>query len=385
MMKTNPISWALASALLAAACGSDDDAFTPDAGSPPVDADLNEPDAQDPELDDHSIVVALGSSDEVGVVSTVGIPSLEVTRDVAQGAADNDAVLRRIDDQIYILNRTLSNLTILDGELQLLEQVSLGAGANPHDVAVRGDSIYVSGFGSEGILVLDATDLGAGVSKVIDLSDLEPETGEPNCSALAVHGDRLLAACQRLDASFAPIGPGVIAVIDTTSDEVETTFELARANPFSRFVPTPAAGPLAGDLLISSVGDFSAASGCIERISLDPEPTSVGCFREGEVLGGYASRLEIDGDRLWFAASREDFSAYVAAYDLSDEELRDPLTAAGHTPTDFALCPGGEIVVADNPFGEARGLRLFAEGDEVTGALLDIGADPAFSGGLVCY
>lgn len=398
MSMTKCTSLFLATALVAAGCSDDDGGASPDAGDTPradagetaqADADPDAPDAGAPAdagAGDTATVVSVGASGEVGVVSTVGVPSLAIDQDVSAGIAGSDAVVRRIGDAIYILNRGQGNVTIVDGDLQLDDQISVGGGANPHDVARLGDTLYVSGYATAGVLVVDANDPGAGVIETIDLSFLEPDTGEPNCSALFLHGDTLLAACQRLDGEFSPVGAGVVAVIDTDDHSVET-FELARENPLSRFVATPTDGPIAGDLLIASVGDFTPENSCIERISLDPEPASEGCLVEGVDIGGFVSRVEVDGDRLWLVASRADFSAFVAAYDLDQEELAEPLTGAEHSPNDVAVCPEGEVVVADYPFGDetAGGLRIFDGGAEITADALDVGAVDVFAHGLICF
>ena len=51
---------------------------------------------------------------------------------------------------------------------------------------------------------------------------------------------------------------------------------------------------------------------------------------------------------------------------------------------DLAVCPGGEIVVADKTM-DANGLRVYRGTTEVTTAALPIGKPPLSSRGIVCY
>lgn len=368
----------------ASACGSDDPAdVNPDAGETPT-ADAGE---QSPE--DTATVIAAGASGDVGIVSTVGIPSLEVTQDAVQGVADRDIVVRRIDDEIFLLNRDQDNVTILDSDLQLVGQFSLEGHANPQDVAVLGDTLYVTAYDSKDVVVFDRSDPAAD-PEVIDLSSIDEEDGIPDCSGMHLAGDTLLVACQRMDRSEIPYrarGAGVIAVIDTSTNTLDTTFELARENPIGPFVSTGEDSPLGGDLLIASAADYSPENSCVERITLNPEPASEGCQLEGEDIGGTMSRMELDGDVLWYVASRADFTAFVASYDLESDSFGNAITDEGHSPNDLTICPEGEVVVADYPFGDesAGGLRIFVDGGEITEDELDTGAADIFPHGLLCY
>ncbi len=381
-------------ASLAVACGDDDttgtvpggDAEAPDAGPDSPDGDTETPDA-DPTADDTATVVALGASEGVGITSTIGIRSLYVRQDVAQGVADGDPTVRHVGDEIYVLNQSQDNVTILDEDLELVNQFSLDGYRNPHDVVVHGDSIYVSAYDSEGVVVLDRTDPSAD-AELIDLSEIDGEDNIPDCSAMHLVGDTLLVACQRLERDpddenvcCEPRGPGVIAMIDTDDNSFET-LEMDAENPFSRFVATPDDGPLGGDLLISSVEGFDG-TGCVERVSLEPEPTSE-CFLDHGDAGGWVGSLAVDGSTVWLVTAGLDGNA-VVPYDTAAEDYGEPLTPDDQSPTELAICPDGEIVVADKPFEEAQGIRLYADGEEITEAPLDIGAEPVFANGLACF
>ena len=79
----------------------------------------------------------------------------------------------------------------------------------------------------------------------IDVSASDPD-GNPNCASIVSAGDKIFVSCQLLDdGTFTPRGPGMVAVIDPSSDTVIDTLTLANDNPFSYLLATPAAGGFA--------------------------------------------------------------------------------------------------------------------------------------------
>lgn len=362
-MKTR-FSWLFL--LLLSACGGDANAPDTDAGE-----------------DAATVFVVAGDfTSGQGVASTIGLPSLRVTRNVVEGVASDDPVLRYQDGRLYIVNRLgHDNITILDaGTLALVDQVSTGGGSNPQDVVARGDTLYVAALAAPGVLVIDAS----GAIDMIDLSALDPD-GIPDCSSLHLAGDTLLVACGVLD-NFMATGPGKIAVIDTTSNTVVTSFELSTANPVGFLRPTPAGSALGGDLLLSTViFGPELTTGCVQRIGVEP-PAAKGCLVENAVLGGYATGLAYRDDTLVIAVtSGFDASGAVAtlrAFDASAGTLLDaPVVPAEHRSFDVAVCPSGELVAAD----AAGGMRVYdASGEELGAGLLDIGLPP-IGNCVVCY
>jgi DNA-binding beta-propeller fold protein YncE len=361
--------------LLVVACGTDEiipdrpDAgrgTVADAGPTPADAAPN------------STTYALGTDYETaGVLSRVRVPSLTVTPNLVAGVASSDPVLRAFGDRLYVVNRFgADNVTIVDRATeQLVAQLSTGAGSNPQDVAVKGDLLYVAALGVGAVLVLDAGDPAAAPAR-IDLSAYDVD-GNPDAGSVWLVGDRLFVTLSLFDAGFDSRG-GKVVVIDTTTNAIEADFDLVHANPFSLLTPTPVDGALGGDLLVTTT-DF-AGTGCIERIATEA-PGSHGCLIEESALGGYASRLGASSDRV-IAAVNTSFTAAALHAVSAAGELSAAMTADTAKPTDVAVCPTGEVVVAD---GNAGGLRVFdAAGAELSTAALDLGLPPVFANGLVC-
>jgi hypothetical protein len=367
--------------VLVCACG-DNQTIRPDAGNPGDDAATNNPRA----------VVVSGSftPGEVGVMSSLDLVTLEVTTSVAPtGAVAEDPVIRRVGDELFIVNRASgNNVTILDARtFGLVEQLATGAGSNPQDVAVVDDKLYVPAFGTAGVVVVTR---GSGATTTIDLSAFDTD-GEPNCvSAYRVDTD-VYVACELLDANFSPRGAGKIAVIDTTTDTVRTMLTMDNQNPFGVFERMPPEA--GGDLVIPTVPSFADVTlGCVERITPGATPVAAGCVVSNQELGGYVARIDFQllggtTPMQWMVVSKFDTEARgnLQGYDLESNLLwPDPLSPATQVLVDLVICPNNMVVVADQTMA-ANGLRVYADGVETTTAPLAIGLKPSSAHGLVCY
>lgn len=365
---------------LLAACGDNHVGGRPDA-SPPTDAGPLTPRAV--------VVAGTFMPGQAGVMSALDLETLELTQRVApNGAIGNDPMVRKRGNELFVVNRSDgNNVTILDATtFEVIDQLATGAGSNPQDVAISGDKLFVPGFGTKGVIVLQR---GLGVQTTIDLSAFDPD-GQPNCiSAYAVAG-KIFVACELLDPSFQPRGPGRIAVIDAATNALVTSFALANANPFGVFEQLPD-GVLGGDLVIPTVPSFFDFNvGCVERISTGATPAAHGCLVSNADLGGYAARLDFQGGAApiaWIVVSKFDTEARgnLQGFDLLTSDLWPaPVSPTSQVLVDVASCPNGMTIVADQTMA-ANGLRVYQGMVEQTGAPLAIGLRPGSSHGLVCY
>ncbi len=323
-----------------------------------------------------------------GLASTITVPDLEVTPNAVDGVASTDPVVRWLDGRLFVVNRLgADNVTVLDPTtLELVAQISTGAGSNPQDVAVVGDSLFVPTFAGSGVVVLDLAHPDDGVVNTIDLSALDQD-GQPNCSAAAAVGSAVFVACGLLDdgGDLSPQGPGRIAVIDASSHDVVTDFALTNANPAGPFVAAPELG---GDLLIDTVPNFAdLTEGCVERITVET-PAAAGCLIDHGDLGGIATGMAVGDGSMWIAVTvgwdDQDYQplGHVQLFDVASMTLGSaPMTPDDERAFDVARCPTGHLAVAD----AAGGIRVYdPQGTELTGAPLDIGLPP-IGGGLTCY
>jgi hypothetical protein len=372
--------------LLAAApagCGDNGSSGQPDGPPPDVHGDPQP----------RAIVVAgTFTPGEPGVMSELSFtePPLVQPRVAPNGAVGSDPIVRKIGDELYIVNRADgNNVTILDADTFTLKvQISTGAGSNPQDVAVAARKLFVPAFDTAGVVVLSLD--GVEGPTTIDLSALDPD-GKPNCVSAYAVGDEVYVACELLDATFTPRGPGKIVVLDAVTHAVKTMFELANANPFGVFEQAPD-GLLGGDLVIPTVPVFGdTSSGCIERVQTGATPKANGCVVTNMQIEGYAARVDFQPagvtPMMWMVSSSYDTGprGRLWGYDLALSELWSvPISPVTQTLVDLVACPNGMLVVADQTMA-ANGLRIYESTMERTTAVLPIGLKPGSSHGLACY
>jgi hypothetical protein len=323
-----------------------------------------------------------------GVASTVSIPELDVTVNAIEGVATTDPVVRRQGDRLFVVNRFgQDNVTVLDSaRLTLVDQLSTGAGSNPQDAAVVGDTLYVAALGAPGILVLDLARPEAGVVDTIDLAELDKEDGGPDCTSVVALGEQVVAVCGVLDENLAPRGPGAVALIDGARRTLVQTAPLTQVRPFGLI--HAAADESA--VLIPTIEDFArpAGPGCLERVVVGKGSLrAAGCLVENADLGGFVSGLASGRAGLWMTVTTsfdpDDLGPYGDVVSLPAGGKPDRIALADDVrPMDVAVCPGGHIVLSD----ATRGVRVLAPGGEreLTSAPIDIGLPPV-SNGLACY
>ena len=364
-------------AALGAACG-DGEVALPDAGAPDAAVDAG-PTA--------TAFVVSGDYAGTGVASVIEIPSLDIMRNVLVGAVADDPVLRYFDGNLYVINRfNQDNVVIIDARaLELVTQISTGPGSNPQDVMAKGSTLYVPALGSAGILILDAAQPEAGVIDEIDLSELDPYDDNPDCNSVYLIGDLLYATCGVLD-GIDPLQPGKVAVIDTTTNTLATSFDMETPNPFGFLQRTPVDSALAGDLLIGTVTFDDLTGGCVERIRTGAEPGS-SCLVRNSAMGGFAGGYTFGAEDTAYIAVTSGYDAEgpvatLLTYDVTLGALADePITPAAQRPIDVAQCPNGHILIAD----AAAGIRVYTTaGEELTETPIDIGLPPV-ARGMACY
>lgn len=323
-----------------------------------------------------------------GVFSTIDVEGGTVFPNRLGGVAGGDPVLRDFGDELFIVNRDRGeNVTVIGlSAIALAEQYGTGGGSNPQDVAVSGDKLYVPALGSEGVLVIDRT-----TRDVTTIAIEGDPDGQPNCVAAHAVGTRIYVACGLLDAAFMPRGPAKIAVIDATTDTVESSFDLPEANPIGVFAATPADSAFAGDLLIATAPSFNDfTTGCVARVSTGATPGANGCAFTNQALGGFANRIDVSptGEALWLAVAgfSADFSSQFGRLhrvDAATGTVGAALSPATQLVNDVAACREGYVVAADATMGSS-GMRIYQDGVEVTTAPLDIGRPTGPGTGVVC-
>ncbi|HTR50192.1 MAG TPA: hypothetical protein VMJ10_05750 [Kofleriaceae bacterium] len=367
----------IALALLAAACGSSNKAKPDGAG---IDDAPNGPPLA---------VVVAGDymMNSPGTLAVVNLDTQAVTHPAPAGSVDDDPMIRHFGSDLYIVNRDLANITILDATtFTLIDQISTGTGSNPQDVAVVGNTLYVPVFAGKGVAVLTR---GSQTMTTIDLSADDPD-GKPNCNSAYVVGTNVYVSCELLDdtmpSTLPPRGPGKVYVIDSTTNTVSTTVTMQNDNPFGIFQPLTS-----GDLSIPTVNFDSPTgdAGCVEKITTSGTPASGGCTANNTQLNGYASGISIapqpSGDSVMFLAVSDYPSANLQGFDLGTSTLWPaPISASSELVESVASCPDGEVVATDGTMA-TPGVRIYSGTAEKTTAPIDIGAPTANANAIVCY
>ena len=364
----------IAFTVLAAACSSSNRA-KPDATAT-TDAPMRPP----------TVVVVAGdyTMGDPGKVVAIDVESQTITQTGPAMSVDDDPMIRHFGSNVYIVNRALSNITILDDQtLSLVTQISTGTGSNPQDIAVVGTSMYVPVFAGTGVVVLT---LGTESMTTIDLSADDPD-GKPNCNSAYAVGTNVYVACELLDdtnKNLPPRGPGKIYVIDPTTNTKTASFTMQNDNPFGIFQPLPS-----GDLVIPTT-DF-AGGGCVEKITTTDTPASAGCVVMNSQLGGfaYASGLSVlegtGGDAVMFLAVSDYPAGNLQGFDLLDTTLWPaPLSPMTELIESIAACPDGEVVATDGT-SATPGVRIYNGTTEKTAMPLDIGLPTINANAIVCY
>jgi hypothetical protein len=376
----------LALVVLAAACGEDEN-FLPSVDAPVVDVDAGTDADTTPRP---TAVVVTGDFSVTGILTTIDIATATPTRNALAGVAGGEPWIRRFGDEYFIVNRAGgNNVTIVGGSpLRFIDQFGTGGGSNPQDVAVVGTKLYVPIFdGMGGLKVIDrATRMVKTVTIDVDTDNV------PNCISAYAVGDRVFVACDIFDANFVPRGAGKIAVINTADDTVATTFDLANANPFGRFVRSPETSMFGGDLLIPTVPALTSyTSGGLERVSVGATPAANGYAVQNSAIAGYVAAADIDptGATLWIAAFalNPDFTSNfgrLRSVDLSTGTLGAAVSPTAQLISSVAACPAGYVVAGDITMGTS-GIRIYQDGAEETTAVIDVGRPVNAPNGIVCH
>ncbi|HUQ02726.1 MAG TPA: hypothetical protein VM261_09540 [Kofleriaceae bacterium] len=376
----------LALVVLAAACGEDEN-ILPSTDAPVADIDA----AVDADTTPRpTAVVVTGDFSVTGILTTVDVATGTPTRNALAGVAGGEPWIRKVGDEYFIVNRAGgNNVTIVGGSpLRFIDQFGTGGGSNPQDVAVVGNKLYVPIFdGMGGLKVIDRTTrMVKTVTIAVDSDNV------PNCISAYAVGDRVFVACDIFDGNFTPRGAGKIAVINTADDTVASTFDLANANPFGRFVRSPEGSMFAGDLLIPTVPALTSyTSGGLERVSVGATPAANGYAVQNSAIAGYVAATDIspDGASLWIAAFalNPNFSnnfGRLRPVDLASGTLGAEVSATTQLISSVAACPGGYVVAGDITMGTS-GVRIYKDGAEQTTAVIDVGRPVNAPNGIVCH
>lgn len=330
------------------------------------------------------LAFVFASDFQTGAYATIGLDvPREVTPTSPATLLHNDAAVRVHDGLLYVVNRLLGDsIQVLDPDdgFATLSNCSTGGGTNPHDIAFAGpDKAYVTLYDQTELLIVDPSvgaDCDGFLLGSVDLAEFADDDGLPEMDQMAIVGRKLYVALQRLDRFnfFAPAGDGVLAVVDTETDEVTGSVILSGGNPFGATKGLVVSG---GAVVVAVTGAFGAADGGIERVDVETDEAS-GFFVTEEDLGGDVTDFVIVSPRRGYAViSNADFTNDVVAFDPESGERTATILSESDFVADIELDDRDELFVADRQ-ATRPGIRIFraSDGTELTEATIDLGLPP---------
>jgi hypothetical protein len=252
-----------------------------------------------------------------GAVSIVDTATMQVTPDVALGSTDaipswhDDLALlvhRYQIDEVQVLDPARAWATIADIPIE----ASCSATPNPQAVAFGPDGLgYVTQLDVPELVVIDPRAApGAALVSTIDLRAIPDADGNPDFGSVVACGSIVWVVAQRLDASFARVGPDELFAVDTIAGgPVDLDAEqpgaqgLPSAGAWLRQLRRDPGDPNAHTLLGLSTG--------IERFDLEAQSVAWVVTPERFAAADIGAPLQPQA----FAVDAAGAVAYVAAYD----------------------------------------------------------------------
>lgn len=351
----------------------------------------------------------LGMWEESGTLSALHVPSRSLLP--YKAPISNDAVARYYDGYLYIINRlTHDNIQVMNAKTWSLHaQYSVGQRSNPQDIAfVSPSKAYVSRLNDPSILIVEPkTGKQTGAIDLRSLSEMTEQVcatdadcdskvciekrcaqdGMPELAQMLIHGKKLFVAVQRLNRNkrFTAQHTGLLAVIDTQTDKVLKTIQLAGKNP-TQLIPTRDGA----SVYVVQVGNWMKGpkvvlDGGIEQIDLVTLKSKGWIIRESELGGNLSSVALLSKDKAYAIRSRDQWKTELVALDLRSKNVTHTLAQsecveqnACFTFFQIRLSASGELYLVDRHL-KKPGIRVFStnSNQEITRKPIDTGIPPS--------
>ena len=272
--------------------------------------------------------------------------------DTKTQAADTDLLLIH-NDLVFVLNRLGQDNIIVMSKDDLatpITQYSTGDGTNPHEIAVLNTSkAYVTLYEKDYVLVINPM-TGDSIN-VIDLSAFSDMDGLPEASQMALFGNHLFIAAQRLnrEAFFSPTDFSTIVVVNIQTDTVVDLDQetggiqgifLEGTQPFGQ-------AQRGGKWIIANVGTFGAQDGGIEIVDLVTMRTSGSVISEVALGGDVGPVSMLTDNEGYIVLTDTNFTNSVKKFNLTTGVVSKilPDHSGGFTPAISVV--GSQLYVLD--------------------------------------
>jgi DNA-binding beta-propeller fold protein YncE len=174
----------------------------------------------------------------------------------------------------------------------------------------------------------------------------KPAATYPYASSLAVYGDYLYVACQRLNDLLEPADTSLIAVIDTRTDAIVASVKLNKKNPSSMDV-------FENRLLVSSSGNwFDASTSGVEMIDLASNE-NLGLIADGSAFGGAVGNVVfVSQSKAYAAAMTENWTTDIIEFNPAAKTVGAKINGISDGSGGL-VWDGSKIYAGDRGFGTA--------------------------------
>ncbi|MBX7057012.1 MAG: hypothetical protein K1X75_03025 [Leptospirales bacterium] len=303
----------------------------------------------------------------------------------------SDAVARSFDGRVYIVNRlNRDNIQVLNPALfyQTEAEFSVGAGANPHDIAVVSPSLaFVSLYRSSEVLAVHPS-AGLILSRISLAAFADPFDGIPELDSLYYEAGRLFVSVQRLnqnDPVFVrpPTDYSSLVEIDAASLMPVAEYRMPALNPFSKLRRAQLQGrPV---LYVAAPGYFGfnfRLDGGVVAFDLSTRSFFPQLLYSESAAGGDIVDVAISNDQQGYAlVSYADFSHSIQRFNPSNGQFVSQLAyfpSTGGYVAGLLLTDSGVLAAAIASFA-SPGVVLFDtnSGDRpITPAPINVGLRP---------
>lgn len=298
----------------------------------------------------------------VGAMAAIGLDDHVVHDDLFTTSSDPVVVVD--GGRLFQLNR-LGTDTIsvyVPGEWAAPEaQFSVGAGTNPHDVALVGDALFVTLYERPYVAILDPL---TGESKgEIDLSAHSDGDGSPEASSIVTRDGRLYVGLQRFDRPGGWVSTeGRVVEIDPDTREITDWWPVG---------PSPTLAPSADGILVRT-GTYAALDGAVTL--LDPaEGLGPPLLEEASLGYAIADVAHAAGGLVLIAEHTDGITYRVVCWD--GETITEGPQGYGWLP-DLAVNDRGEAWVAARAVDGGGLLVVDAETCGLEAGPLETSLDP---------
>lgn len=327
-----------------------------------------------------------------GAYSTVDVATQAAAKNIQ--TIHSDAVARTFGGLVYVVNRAgQSNITVINPDLgyapvrQFSTNDLAGPDSNPQDIEfLTNVKAYVTRYDYNTVLIVNpASGTQLGTINLASMLDPDGAGGEPNdpdgkveMSGACIRNGILYVTVQRLDrtAFYAPVGKSYVVRIDTATDTVLGSIELAYANPSGDLAYIAALDRLA---TVCS-GSFGVADGALELIDPNSNVLDGTMLLESALTGDFNDFVVLSSTQAYVLYNDFSFNLKVQRFNPTSGTPAgtDVLAVSGFNLSGMCFNNDGSKLYLGDRTSANPGVRIYnTAGDtEITTAPIDTGLPP---------